>query len=124
MHIPRPLVLRRPVEPSDVDAWIDEGRGTGRFDRYIQRVPIGRHFSSPVSFQNFSHLPIRSSNFHFLSNIEYRTGLKLAWSGVQEIREGLPLWNFDHPHPNSGLEGGTRFDRIQVEGLYWLAKRE
>lgn len=104
-------------------AHIDSGAGQGRFHDYRPWLRISRNFSSPVSFQHFCHLPLRDTNYHLMSHLEYRTALLNCYAGALELREGLPLWPHDHRHPNRGICAEHDAHLGQVEGLYTIARR-
>lgn len=83
--------------------YIRDGYGLGRLLDYRPWLRIRRRFSSPVSKQVFCNLTLRRTNHHLLSGLEYKTALLNAWLGPKELRECLPLWPKQHPHPQSGL---------------------
>jgi len=78
---------------------INEGCGQGRGEAYRPWIRITRRFSSPASHQVFAALSVHRRNHHFLSKLEHHTALVLAYLGATEIRECLPMWPTQHPHP-------------------------
>jgi hypothetical protein len=84
---------------NQVANWIRAGRGQGRGNDYSPWIRITRGFSSPVSHQVFSALPLHKRNHHFLSQMEYHTAIQLAYLGAVELRECLPMWPMEHQHP-------------------------
>lgn len=80
---------------------IRAGHGQGRGDAYSPWIRIRRNFSSPVSKQIFDSVGIKAGNHHFLSSLEFHTALVMAFLGADELRECLPLWPTEHPHPNN-----------------------
>ena len=79
--------------------WIKQGRGQGRGEAYQPWLRITRGYSSPVSHMVFAALSVHRRNHHLLSKLEHHTGLLLAYLGATEMREGLPMWPTEHPHP-------------------------
>lgn len=83
---------------------IRAGAGQGRGDAYQPWIRIRRNFSSPVSHQVLESVGINARNHHFLSTLEFKTGLLTSYLGLShELREGLPLWPYEHPHPDADL---------------------
>lgn len=83
---------------------IRAGAGQGRGDDYQPWIRIRRNFSSPVSHQVLESVGINARNHHFLSTLEFKTGLLTSYLGLShELREGLPLWPYEHPHPDADL---------------------
>ncbi|MEO3715504.1 hypothetical protein [Roseateles flavus] len=95
---------------------IRDGRGQGRGDGYSPWIRITRRFSSPVSNQEFTHLPIHRRSHHFLSTLESHTALQLAYLGASELRECLPMWPTPHANPI------TDEARDEVPGLIEIAE--
>lgn len=100
---------------------IHEGYGQGRGDNYRTFLPVRKGRSSKVSFQHLVHLPVRRPNVHLMSKLEYRIALQACWLQPLELREGLPLWPFAHPHPNRGWSPELDARLTRMPGLYDLA---
>ena len=101
---------------------VRDGAGQGRGDRYRPWIRIRRNFSSPVSYQIFESVGINARNHHLLSQLEFHTALLTAYLGIShELREGLPMWPFDHPHPDADL-GTTDLQTRYVPGLLEIAR--
>lgn len=83
---------------------IRTGAGQGFGDNYQPWIRIRRNFSSPVSYQVLSSVAINARNHHFLSQLEFHTALLCSFAGATDLRECLPLWPAEHPHP--GFEEG------------------
>lgn len=108
---------------TQVQRAIASGHGQGRGDNYAPWIPIRRNFSSPVSHQHFESVSIQSRNHHFLSKLEFHTALQVAYLGQEELREGLPAWPTEHPHPDSfPCRADSRTQIKFVPGLLDLAK--
>lgn len=99
-----------------------DGAGQGREDLYKPWIRIRRNFSSPYSHQAFSSVALRPTNHHFLSKLEFHTALHCAYLGATELRECLPEWPHDHPHPHSGLLDDDEFRGSDVCGLLDIAR--
>lgn len=103
---------------------IAEGCGQGRGDAYKPWIRIRRNFSSPVSYQEFESVALHERNHHFLSRLEFHTALQVAYLGPEELRECLPLWPTEHPHPDCFLSEDDRLtDYPLVPGLLDIAQR-
>lgn len=100
-----------------------EGRGQGRGENYQPWIRIRKNFSSPTSYQVFDNVSINRRNHHFLSRLEFETALQVAYLGASELRECLPAWPVEHPHPDSGIDEDKDARRDLVPGLLELARR-
>ncbi|MDO8455304.1 MAG: hypothetical protein Q7T07_00115 [Burkholderiaceae bacterium] len=98
------------------------GCGQGRGDAFKPWIRIRRNFSSPTSHQVFDSVGIQARNHHFLSKLEFHTALQISYLGALELRECLPLWPFEHPHPDSGLDVDVDAQLGPVPGLIEIAK--
>ncbi|TBO29300.1 hypothetical protein EYS42_12885 [Aquabacterium lacunae] len=108
---------------TQVQRAIAAGHGLGRGDNYVPWIPIRRNFSSPVSHQHFESVSIQKRNHHFLSKLEFHTALQVAYLGHEELREGLPAWPIEHPHPDSFPCRADSWTQIKfVPGLLDLAR--
>ncbi len=101
---------------------IFQGCGQGRRDDYEPWIRIRRNFSSPVSNQVFESVGIHTRNHHFLSSLEYHTGLQIAYLGAEELREGLPMWPYPHPHPDQEFNNESKRPPEIVSGLIEIAR--
>ncbi|WP_462389800.1 hypothetical protein [Acidovorax sp. Q11] len=108
---------------SQVHRALREGCGQGRGDSYRPWIRIRRNFSSPTSHQIFDSVGINRRNHHFLSRLEFETALQVAYLGPVELRECLPAWPIEHPHPDSGLDEYVDARRDLVPGLIDLARQ-
>lgn len=102
-----------------VSSAIRSGAGQGHGESYQPWLRIRRNFSSPVSYQVFKSVSIHKRNHHFLSELEFHTALISAYLGAKGLRECLPMWPIEHPHPAKHLNGsqyGT------APGLFDIAK--
>ena len=97
------------------------GAGQGRGDAYQPWIRIRRGFSSPVSHQVFESVGVNRRNHHFLSMLEFHTALVTAFLGSEELRECLPMWPYEHPHPNSEDSSSQRPAPDIVPGLLDIA---
>lgn len=111
---------QRKVE--SVSRAIHAGYGQGRGDSYQPWLRIRRNFSSPVSYQVFDSVALHTRNHHFLSALEFHTALLISYLGAAELRECLPLWPFDHPHPDSGVSEEADIQLEPATGLVAIAK--
>lgn len=118
-HHPSVYTRRKLVQVSRA---IRAGYGQGRGDAYLPWMQIRKNSSSPTSHQVFDSVGLQARNHHFLSELEFHTALLISYLGAAELRECLPLWPFEHPHPDTGLDDDLdlRFD--QVPGLLEIAK--
>lgn len=82
---------------------IDAGEGSGFGEYYQAWIKIKRSNPSKVSSQVFKKIPPFHRAFHFLSKAEYKLALIFSWAGCH-FREQLPIWPWDHPHPETGRE--------------------
>ncbi len=96
---PRLLSSYSKKKLKEVTNAIRSGAGQGSGDGYKPWLRIRRNFSSPVSYQVFSSVGINERNHHFLSQLEFHTALICSFAGARELRECLPLWPGEHPHP-------------------------
>lgn len=101
-----------------VSTAIRAGAGQGYGEHYQPWIRIRRNFSSPVSYQIFDSVSIHQRNHHFLSLLEFHTALICAYLGANGLRECLPMWPYEHPHPAQHLDQGQRTAR----GLTEIAK--
>lgn len=101
---------------------IRSGYGQGRGDSYQPWMRIRKNFSSPTSHQVLDSVGLQARNHHFLSKLEFHTALLHSYLGATELRECLPLWPCEHPHPDSGLDGDLDLRYDQVPGLLEIAK--
>jgi len=101
---------------------IRSGHGQGRGDSYKPWIRIRKNFSSPVSNQVFDSVGLQARNHHFLSKLEFHAALLISYLGAGELRECLPLWPFEHPHPDTGLDPDADFRCDPAPGLLDLAK--
>lgn len=100
---------------------VRNGAGQGRGDHYKPWIRIRRNFSSPVSHQVAESVGINARSHHLLSKLEFRAALLSAYLGVShELREGLPMWPFEHPHPGADLSC-TSVQPQSVQGLMDIA---
>lgn len=101
---------------------IRSGCGQGREDSYEPWIRIRKNFSSPTSHQVFDSVGLHARNHHFLSKLEFHTAVLTSYLGASELRECLPLWPYEHPHPDSGLDNDLdpRYDT--APGLLEIAK--
>lgn len=97
------------------------GHGQGRGDSYLPWIRIRKNFTSPTSHQVFDSVGIHARNHHFLSKLEFHTALLISYLGATELRECLPLWPFEHPHPDTGLDRDFDDRRESVPGLLDIA---
>ena len=97
------------------------GAGQGRGDTYAPWIRIRRGFSSPVSHQVFESVGINRRNHHFLSMLEFHTALLTSYMGSEELRECLPMWPYEHPHPNTEHAAFQRLAPGSVPGLLEIA---
>ncbi|AWI54806.1 hypothetical protein DEH84_16315 [Aquabacterium olei] len=97
------------------------GHGQGRGDSYQPWIRIRKNFSSPTSHQVFDSVGIQARNHHFLSKLEFHTALLISYLGATELRECLPLWPFEHPHPDAGLDSEWVERQDSVPGLLEIA---
>jgi hypothetical protein len=104
-----------------IERALREGAGQGRGDAYQPWIRIRRGFSSPVSHQVFESVGVNRRNHHFLSLLEFRTALVTAYLGSTELRECLPMWPYEHPHPNFDDEAPQRVAPDPVPGLLEIA---
>ena len=102
---------------------IHAGCGQGRGDAFKPWIRIRRNFSSPTSHQIFDSVGIHTRNHHFLSALEFHTALLVSYLGASELRECLPLWPYEHPHPNSGLDEDRDIGIDTVAGLIEIARQ-
>lgn len=120
---------RSPSEPTaytrrkldQVSRAIRSGHGQGRGDQYLPWIRIRKNFTSPTSHQVFDSVGIQARNHHFLSKLEFHTALLVSYMGATELRECLPLWPFEHPHPDTGLDADFDDRRESVPGLLDIA---
>lgn len=80
---------------------IAEERGIGFGEDYKPWLDITRSSTSKVSTQVTQPLPPLRRRCNFMSESEYLTALVLTWTGA-DVREQLPLWPWEHPHPENG----------------------
>lgn len=104
-----------------VERALRAGAGQGRGDAYQPWIRIRRGFSSPVSHQVFESVGVNRRNHHFLSLLEFHTALVTAYLGSEELRECLPMWPYEHPHPNSDDGVPQRLAPEYVPGLLDIA---
>ena len=102
---------------------IQAGYGQGRGDSYQPWIRIRRNFSSPCSYQVFDSVALHTRTHHFLSALEFQTALLISYLGASELRECLPLWPYDHPHPDSGISEKADIQLDPATGLLAIAKR-
>lgn len=107
---------------SAVSRAILHGAGQGRRDDYEPWIRIRKNFSSPVSNQIFESVGIQKRNHHFLSSLEFHTGLQLGYLGGEELRECLPMWPYSHPHPDQEFDDFSKKPPEVVSGLMDIAK--
>lgn len=100
---------------------IRSGHGQGRGDAYQPWIRIRKNFTSPTSHQVFDSVGIQARNHHFLSKLEFHTALLVSYMGATELRECLPLWPFEHPHPDTGLDRDFDDRGVSVPGLLEIA---
>ena len=120
---------RSPSEPTaytrrkldQISRAIRSGHGQGRGDEYLPWIRIRKNFTSPTSHQVFDSVGIQARNHHFLSKLEFHTALLVSYMGATELRECLPLWPFEHPHPDTGLDADFDDRRESVPGLLDIA---
>jgi len=98
------------------------GHGRGRGEAYKAWLRVRRRSSSRVSHPILSHLPLAMRSYHLLSKEEENASLVLSWLGAKEIREGLPAWPIDHPHPAIGWDASSEKSLGWVPGLLDIAK--
>lgn len=98
-----------------VSTAIRAGAGQGYGEHYQPWIRIRRNFSSPVSYQIFDSVSIHKRNHHFLSALEFHTALICAYLGAKGLRECLPMWPYEHPHPAQHLDQGQRTTRGLIE---------
>lgn len=108
---------------SSVNRAIYAGSGQGRGDAFQPWMRIRRNFSSPTSYQVFDSVGIQARNHHFLSALEFHTALLVSYLGASELRECLPLWPYDHPHPDSGLDEEADAQLGDAVGLLEIARQ-
>ncbi|MGH6647555.1 hypothetical protein [Aquabacterium sp.] len=108
---------------SAVERAIRSGYGQGRGEAFRPWLRIRRNFSSPTSHQVFDSVGIHARNHHFLSKLEFHTALLVSYAGASELRECLPLWPFDHAHPDCGIEGESEAHPTEAMGLIDIARR-
>lgn len=101
-----------------VSAAIRAGAGQGYDESYQPWIRIRKNFSSPVSYQIFDSVSIHQRNHHFLSSLEFHTALICAYLGAKGLRECLPMWPYEHPHPARHLDQG----KPNTQGLIDIAK--
>lgn len=101
---------------------IRSGYGQGRGDSYRPWIRIRKNFSSPTSYQVFDSVGLNARNHHFLSQLEFHTALLISYLGAAELRECLPLWPFEHPHPDTGLDDDLDLRHDPAPGLLEIAK--
>lgn len=119
--LPHPTVhTRRKLD--QVSRAIRSGHGQGRGDSYKPWIRIRKNFSSPTSNQVFDSVGLQARNHHFLSKLEFHAALLISYLGAGELRECLPLWPFEHPHPDTGLDPDVDFRRDLAPGLLDIAK--
>lgn len=106
-----------------VCAAINSGYGQGRGDTFRPWIRIRRNFSSPTSYQVFDSVGLHTRNHHFLSALEFHTALHVSYLGASELRECLPLWPYDHPHPDSGLDDESDGRLDPATGLIKIARQ-
>ena len=104
-----------------VERALRAGAGQGRGEAYQPWIRIRRGFSSPVSHQVFASVGVHLRNHHFLSKLEFHTALVTAYLGSVELRECLPMWPYEHPHPNFDDEASPRLAPDSVPGLLDIA---
>lgn len=105
---------------SRVSTSIRAGAGQGHGDYYQPWIRIRRNFSSPVSYQIFDSVSIHQRNHHFLSALEFHTALTCAYLGAKGLRECLPMWPYEHPHPGQQMDNGQHGT---TQGLIEIAKQ-
>lgn len=118
----RPMSDWTRIKLASVITAIRAGAGQGRGDNFAPWLRIRRNFSSPVSHQVAESVGINARNHHFLSKLEFHTAILIAYLGASsELREGLPMWPFEHYHPGAHL-GSTRIQPRRVPGLLEIAR--
>ncbi|WP_342133503.1 hypothetical protein [Hydrogenophaga sp. OTU3427] len=110
------------IKLDQVNRAIRYGFGQGRGDFYMPWIRIRKNFSSPTSHQVFDSVGIQTRNHHFLSKLEYHTALSVSYLGADELRECLPLWPYEHPHPDSGMNEDMDARYGTVPGLLEIAR--
>ncbi len=105
-----------------VERSIRAGHGQGRGDLYKPWIHIRRGHSSPVSNQVYTSVSIQSRNHHFLSKLEASAAVQLAYLGATELRECLPMWPYEHLHPNADLDAPSHTALQLVPGLMDIAR--
>jgi hypothetical protein len=98
------------------------GHGQGRGDSYKPWIRIRKNFSSPTSHQVFDSVGLHNRNHHFLSKLEFHTALLISYLGAVELRECLPLWPYEHPHPGIGEGFEIDYWHDPVPGLQDIAR--
>lgn len=105
-----------------VERAMDAGAGQGRGDLYKPWIRIRRGFSRPVSHQVFEQVSVNLRNHHFLSKLEHHTALVTAYMGSVELRECLPMWPYEHPHPCADLNMPLHVAVPKAPGLIDMAR--
>lgn len=121
-HSIRPPTTHTKRKLNQIERAIRDGHGQGRGDSYQPWIRIRKNFSSPTSHQVFDSVGVQDRNHHFLSKLEFHTALLGSYLGATELRECLPLWPFEHPHPDSGLDEDLDLRYEPVPGLLEIAK--
>lgn len=104
-----------------IERALREGAGQGRGDAYQPWIRIRRGFSSPVSHQVYESVGVNRRNHHFLSMLEFHTALVTAYLGSTELRECLPMWPYEHPHPNAEDDAWRSVACNPIPGLLEIA---
>ena len=121
-HSIRPPTAHTKRKLNQIERAIRAGHGQGGGDSYQPWIRIRKNFSSPTSHQVFDSVGVQDRNHHFLSKLEFDTALLVSYMGAAELRECLPLWPFEHPHPDSGLDDNLDLRYEPVPGLLEIAK--
>lgn len=106
----------------NLHARMRDGRGQGHGDLYQPWLWIRRKNTSRKGNQVTDAMPGYRRASHFLARVEWHVGLLCLYLGARDVREQLPLWPDEHPHPLNDLFLRRGLARRQHRGLLDIAR--